>query len=154
MKIAFQVLGNDSWTGGVSYLKNLLHALRYSKKNNLTLALLNLDLKDKIPEGLQQEISEVINLPKFKKLTLLWTLHIIKKTMFKKSYSDEAYILKKHRVGIVFKPPITKKYTSISVLSFIPDFQHVHLPEMFSEKRKTLEIKCFSKLLNLQSELF
>jgi len=42
-------------------------------------------------------------------------------------------VLEKQAVTAVFGSEITHKYHKIATLTWLPDFQHVHLPEMFSK---------------------
>lgn len=145
MKIAFQIMGNDSWYAGVAHPKSILRALRYSRTNELTLCLLAPNSNGSIPDVLRQEVDEVINFPKFRRWTMEWVLDQAMKYAFKKNVQEERN-LKQHKVDVVFGHLIRDRYTKIPTLSWIPDFQHVHFPEMFSLQERLQRDRAFLRI--------
>ena len=44
--------------------------------------------------------------------------------------------LKRHEVDVLFGSCLLARYPTVATLSWIPDFQHVHLPSLFSEQER------------------
>lgn len=153
MKIAFQIIGNDAWYGGISYIRGFLYSLRSVNNNDLSLSLLvPFDRKD-VPLALSNEVDEIINLPQPKKRMIMpWRFSQILKKVFTKNLEEER-ILKRHNVNVVFRSVGDYRYADIPILSWIPDFQHIHFPEMFTDEERKKRDEVFFKISKLSTRV-
>lgn len=127
--VAFTVLGGNNWTGGISYLKNLLlslHSLEDSKRPEII--LLSSD-GDTIDKSIVPLVDRQVTIPTH--LSQGGLFGRIKKRVLS-SENDLAAFLKQNGVDCVFTLGNFGSRFSLPLLSWIPDFQHLHLPEMYS----------------------
>lgn len=126
IRIFFNINASSSWMGGLNYYKNLFTAI--SKVQSPALIPL-VDFDDEIPD-LLKENSKQINFY-FKRNIKFYIKKLI--NVFLKKDLDTSYNQKKiyknfdltsHSDKIKNKPNI----------QWIPDFQHIHLPDMFSKE--------------------
>lgn len=153
LKIAFHMVGGESWTVGEIYWRNLLYALRQAYDNTAKLYLLT-------PVGQQNasnhshnfgiDDSILYKLPQ--RWTPLWTINGISKRMLSRDFLMERF-LRKHQVNVVFSPPLAYTYQQIATLSWLPDFQHLHLPEMFSKAECLTRNRTFLNYARLATRL-
>jgi glycosyltransferase involved in cell wall biosynthesis len=131
--IAFCIMGGRDWTAGQIYMKNLLYVLHLIYNKEVTLNFLSLG-----ENQYSKEYSNIINADKIifyktpRRLTPLWTINEIIRRLLKYNIHMED-LLKKHGINIIFGPTLCYKYMNIATISLLPDFQHSHLPEMFSK---------------------
>ncbi len=133
MRIAFEIAGEDTWQAGISYMKTLIYALK--KKYGNDVALYSLSPVADTPGPIAEATGEVLKIPKFREWTLSWLVEGSIKYLF----SDDlrkTRILKRHEIDAVFSLLPFNRYGSVPTLSWIPDFQHIHLPEMFSASER------------------
>jgi glycosyltransferase involved in cell wall biosynthesis len=139
MKIAFYASANVSWYGGVTYLKNLFYAMHYTYGETIKFHPMLWEGNTEIPHELKSVTCDAIKIPSLQRWTLPWAFGAVKKRLFPHDCSCEENLLKKHKIDAVFGLIITKKYLNIPTLTWIPDFQHRRLPEMFSRE------ECFAR---------
>lgn len=137
IKILFNINASNSWIGGLNYYKNLFIAI--SKVENPKLLPL-IDSTNELPEELKRLAHEcdVLSKKEFK-YYIKWILnHLFKKSYklnnIKKIYLN--YSLSSHCPRISRKPNI----------QWIPDFQHIYLPELFSKEECINRNKSFYKI--------
>ncbi len=133
MRIAFHAMGSDLWYGGISHIRSFLYSLRLVNNSSLLLSLLVSPDKKEVPLDLSKEVENVIVLPPTRIIS--WRLNQMLRKVFTKNKKEEG-VLKRHKVSIVFRSLSDYGYTDIPTLSWIPDFQHIHLPEMFTDKER------------------
>jgi glycosyltransferase involved in cell wall biosynthesis len=133
MNIAFYAMGNKDWYGGVVHLKAILYALHYSYGASIKKYLIHHPHEALSGEEFRGLIDGRIIIAGPKRGSTLWLVGGMAKRLFSHSL-NERRILKKNNIDIVFGPCIQHGLGNIPILSFIWDFQHRHLPEMFSQK--------------------
>ncbi len=143
LKIAFHRAGGESCTFGPIYLRNLFYALRQLDRRELTLSLLaSIDEEDAQHYARSLKADEVILYTMPKHLTPLWAINGITKRLLSRNMAIER-VLREHQVTTVFGFMLVHKYRRIPTLSWLPDFQHLHLPKMFSEMERFSRTRTF-----------
>jgi glycosyltransferase involved in cell wall biosynthesis len=129
IKVAIPKIGVSSWTGGLTYQSNLLYAL-----NNFAP---NIEI---MPVG--SDDGNMMTGASWKPLarpTLVLVHRLLPQKIADISYRYYKKLtgsieLSKNTIDAVFSLGYYNESSDIATLSWIPDFQHVHLPEMFSEE--------------------
>jgi glycosyltransferase involved in cell wall biosynthesis len=129
MRIAFEIAGGDTWQAGISYIKTFIYALKHTYGDDV--ALYFLLPTTNIPEDTDETEGKVLNIDTHHKWTIPWGIEQAIKYGFLYDLS-KTRVLKRHDIDVVFGLSLLNRYGRIPTLSWIPDFQHIHLPEMFS----------------------
>jgi glycosyltransferase involved in cell wall biosynthesis len=131
-KIAFHLIGDERWHAGFVYLSNLLLALKQHAANNVTLSLMVRDSQSCVPEDLRSLVNEIVIYPKYRRWTIPWFVgRGSARILGRDLWSDNAM----KQLGVqVIAFGMAPHGTKIPVLAWLPDFQHVHFPEMFSDQ--------------------
>lgn len=161
LKIGLYPMGNESWFAGIVLLKNLLYALRHTYRDRVKFCLVARDANCSGLKNLQVQVDEVLLFPSFpiaRRLTFPWFVNGIMRRVFPrrdkiKNEIREGHLLKQHGVDVLFGPAIIDQYRQIPTLSWIWDFQHLHLPEMFSPKERFDRDELFSKTAKRASRI-
>ena len=132
IRIAFHVMGGAHWVAGKIYLRNLLYALRQAYSKDVQLYLMapaeENDVED-FTNFIQPDGVISYGSPKtwrfFRKIDRLINRMLSRDIMVEKA-------LRAHGIDVFFGPWLVYKYRQVPTLSWLPDFQHIHLPEMFS----------------------
>jgi glycosyltransferase involved in cell wall biosynthesis len=139
IKVGFVLSLDASWQGGINYYRNLFNAIYELPNRKLELLIF---LGHKNIQLIAEDLPEVkiIVSSAFDRYSLLWW---VRKFFQKIFYRDPVLwlMLRRYKVDILshFNEPVVFKQTP--VISWIPDFQHIHLPDFFSQK----EIKARNK---------
>ncbi len=153
LKIAFHTMGGESWIAGQIYLRNLFYALQQTCRNESRLFLL-------VPAGQQNienyahstQVDGVISYNIPQRWHPLWAANGLVKRLSSRDIIIER-VLRKHRIKVLFSPYFAYKYPKIATLSWLPDFQHVHLPEMFSEAERLSNDRIFLRCARLATRV-
>lgn len=131
LRIAYTPSGGDSWTGGLTYRKNLLAALKtYAPEVKLYL-LFERDVP--FPEQ-----GENVNYVKYPSKGGVLSALINKSTL--RLFSHDHLLAKTLKSMPEGKPDAVfpgrfRAGRGVAVLFWIPDFQHLHLPEMYAQSQ-------------------
>jgi glycosyltransferase involved in cell wall biosynthesis len=129
MRIAFEMARGDTWQAGISYIKTLVYALKHTYGDDVALYFLSTDIS--IPEDIGEAVEKVLRIGTYREWSTLWVGEEGIKRLF--AYDlRKTWVMKRHKVDVVFGLFPLHRSGSIPTLSWIPDFQHVRLPEMFS----------------------
>ena len=145
IKVGFIGSVSKEWMGGLNYFKNLLFAINSVEKKELEVFVFvgkKIDIETK---RMFQEYATVIEDSVFDRKSIKWFLSKIEKKIFKTNILLEN-ILKKHNIQILSHAAITN-LKNVKTINWIPDFQHIHLPQMFSEKEIQNRNNNFLKLI-------
>ena len=127
MKIAFEPAGGTAWQAGIWYFDSFIHPLKESYGNDVILYSFSPTASDN--HGQSEE--EVLKIPTSRKWAAIWMLEQAMKLLLGCNVVRFPF-LKYHKIDVVFGFLFLHRYGNIPILSWIPDFQHLHLPEMFS----------------------
>ncbi len=130
VRIAFFGYENFGWTGGLNYLKNLLQALSVQKERKVEAFVFVSRIAE--PKALEQfkPYATIITIPSFDPLEIL--CKISDKTL--KSNKHINYVSKKYKIDAISHSSVKGIRSSVKVINWIPDFQHLHLPGFFSDQ--------------------
>jgi glycosyltransferase involved in cell wall biosynthesis len=136
MRIAFQMPGDGQWVGGDIYLQNLFHALTRTATEKLELCVIptpGQTIKDEYARLLG--INKIITHDVMPKWGPAWVLNAAHKR-FRLTDQFGGKSLIRNGVDVFFGSIVLFKYSGIGTLSWLPDFQHVHLPDMFTDEER------------------
>jgi len=133
MRIAFEIADGDTWQAGISYIKTFVYALKHTYGNDV--ALYFLSPSTNIPGDLSEAEGEVLEIAHYRQWTTPWIIEEAIKYGFLYDLR-KTRVLKRHKIDVVFGLFLLNRFGRIPTLSWIPDFQHIHLPEMFSASER------------------
>ena len=132
--------------GGITYIHNLLSAIsKLDDKNIYPIIFSGEQVDDKVI-SLYKPYAEIIKSSTFDQGTTSWLINRASIRILGKDYYGDR-LLRNNRISVLshllypLKP--SRHYKTIG---WIPDFQHLHLPEMFSKSELGLRDTYFSKL--------
>ena len=141
---------SKEWMGGYNYFKNLLYAINVLGSNELKVFVFLGKKSSPLTKGMFKKYATVIEDSAFDRMSLKWFLIKIEERIFKTNYILE-FILNKYGIQVLSHSFITK-FKIIKTVNWIPDFQHIHLPEMFSKKELKNRDKTFLNVIK-QSDI-
>lgn len=131
-RVAFLLLDNFNWKGGFYYIKNLLHAVSTIDEPRIKpLFFVGRKTNSQLVDQLSP-YSTIIYSSFFDRYSLPWIAWRIIHKLTGSNFVIN-YILKKHKIDVLSHSNLENKGLDSKIINWIPDFQHVHLPEMFSE---------------------
>jgi len=133
MNVAFELLGGKEWTGGTAYMDNLFSALRKYCSNEIKIYLVAPKKDYRVDKRIRELVHKIIITDILSKHSIKWIRRKIEYTLFNKETIYEKLLLEK-RIDCIFARRIFGKNFGIPIVAWIPDFQYLHLPEMFSKR--------------------
>ncbi len=131
IRIAFPAY-NTGWTGGINYIRNLLIAISGLEQRRIEPFVLAGYKADSALLSLYEPYARIIQARMFDEYSFSWFRHQVQERFFGVDTQLENLILK-HRIDILSHYPVGLKSKAFyRTIGWIPDFQHLHLPEMFS----------------------
>jgi glycosyltransferase involved in cell wall biosynthesis len=132
LKIAFHVLGDAGWIFGRVYLRGLFAALRERFGSELGLYLLAPESQDGAGEFSRAVRADALLAYRtHRPWTAPWALDRAAQRLLARDLAKEN-VLRTQGIQALFGLQLAFASPKLATLSLIPDFQHVHLPEMFS----------------------
>jgi glycosyltransferase involved in cell wall biosynthesis len=130
-KIAFCLLGNKKdWDAGLVYITSLLRALQMTVDNKTFSPLVLSTEGSYVPQEIKELVHQNICYPTYQRWTVPWFLdQAVKKTL--RHDLNRSRFLSRHRIKVIAFGEAPQG-SRIPWLSWLPDFQHIHLPGMFS----------------------
>jgi len=142
MRIAFSLIGDTGWTGGSHYLKNLLKALHDTSSNSIECVLFTGHKRLPEVEPLQTYLSEIVFDESFSQWSPVWFVRHVAKAAFDKDLVIER-LFRRYGVEGVFHAGLFGRRFSLPCVNWIADFQHLHMPEMFSRQERKMRDRLF-----------
>ena len=125
------VLSQRSGWGGLNYFKNLFFALdTYAGKDIKLIVFVGKKTNAEVKEIFKKH-AIVIEDSLFDRKSTKWYISKIIEKLFNSKFFLER-ILQKYECDIISHSFITN-FKKIKTINWIPDFQHIHLPDMFSK---------------------
>jgi glycosyltransferase involved in cell wall biosynthesis len=131
------ILPAGHWLGGKIYLRNLFAALRLLPGNTITPVIFTgtrqADASSDFPE------LEIVATSMLDRKSSAW---LARKVIAKATGQDVLMrrLLQRHEVSVLSHSFHLGRQTAVKTIGWIPDFQHIHLPEFFSpEDRRQRE---------------
>ena len=144
IRVGFLVTYSNEWIGGVNYLRNLHYAISVNPENQIKpIIFMGLIVDSGIRKTLET-YAEIVQVPVLTKKSLSWFIWKITKKIFGTDVWLE-YVLRQFNVD-VFSHSDLQHTLRVKKVNWIPDFQHLHLPFMFSNKEIKSRNKAFKKI--------
>ncbi|MDD2448834.1 MAG: glycosyltransferase [Sulfurimonas sp.] len=131
IRVAFIGAVSKEWMGGLNYFKNLLYALSTIEKRELEVFVFVGKNTDEDIKTMFRQYAVVIEDSIFDRKSIKWFLHKIENKFFKTNFILES-VLKKYDIKVLSHSSIVR-LNGIKTINWIPDFQHLHLMDMFSQ---------------------
>jgi len=129
IRVAF-FLDHVAWLGGVNYYRNLFSAIQSVPEVMICPVVIT---------GLTSDISkfednvEVIRTSILERYTISWWISKFLIKIFPRRDYLLYLFLRKHRINLISHNCLLWKECKIPSIGWIPDFQHLHLPEFFDK---------------------
>lgn len=154
--VAFASMGGEYWTAGTHYLKNLFAALRsLTAEEQVEIVLLTPD--SDAPESLKPYVDRVLFTtgirggPGFWERQ--WNRFERRIGIDPEPKSALSAFLRDQDVDVLFSNTEYGPRFDVPLLSWIPDFQHRHLPEMFSPAELESRYQTLSRIAKYASRV-
>ena len=149
--VAFSDLSQGKWTAGGQYLWNLFLALRRTGAcSQLELVLLQAPGAGSGSSRLHSLVDRVIDAPAAPKAPGAWRRRargVLRRLRIDPQEEHQLGTHLRHQgVDVLFSNMQFGDRFPIPLLSWIPDFQHVHLPHLFSEQERQVRDHEFRKI--------
>lgn len=158
IKVAFWFDAPVEYSGGYNYIKNLIFASYQLKDKEIQFFIFFSN--DVLDENLNsfRPYATVVKTSILRRYSFFWFLNKILNRLFNSSFLLNT-ILKRHEIDILSHNwDIIYGLPKVKVLSWIPDFQYLHLPEFFPElnlkvqNKKNISLVEKSELVILSSK--
>jgi hypothetical protein len=133
IRVAFLLNFSKEYKGGINYIKNLLYTNTITKFPDIEFYVF-------VPSNIEKEYidifspyAKIVFTDIFVPKTIPWFLNkLFNRTL---SYQLPLYMLfKKHNINIVSHSFFWGRYKNLKTINWIPDFQCLHYPELWTEK--------------------
>jgi glycosyltransferase involved in cell wall biosynthesis len=151
IKVGYFGYDTSSWMGGVNYLKNHLIALK--KVDDYTTIKPFIFFKEKHDTDIKKIFEPLATCIVLKtKRPIPFFFKILDKLTGKKKLYFYRFYLRKFNINLIAQSDIETNKLNYKSIGWIPDFQHIHLPQLFS-KNELLERDNKYKTLISSSDL-
>jgi len=146
IKVGIPLVKNSNWLGGYNYIINLLEALDQIPNPRLEIIVFgSREIKDKL-SGQFKKIT-FINVSKNNPLGLLyWTTKFIGKYIGNNNLHE--LLLSYLGISVLAYSSPIGKLERVASICWIPDFQHIYLPNLFPKKEVFQRNKLFKSYIN------
>lgn len=151
IKIGCYSLGADIWPAGHVFFRSLLEALREARGNDLIVCLLQTERSGQVPDEIGKLIDEVIVTPAWRRWTLRWAVARGVRVVLRRDLLEEQFLRHRGVDVVVFGEALAGN--RIPALTWLPDFQHLRLPEMFSADECEGRTRTFRRLAERSSRV-
>jgi glycosyltransferase involved in cell wall biosynthesis len=149
MKIALSIMGDERWMAGEVIVRNLLQSVRELGRPDLRLALL-------APEGSDEDrlrsrypaADEHLRYPAPRRFSGAWLGNTLSARLLQRDLLLDRF-LRANEVDVLFGSWYPTRYPHVATMAWIPDFQHVHMPDMFSEAERAARDRNFAETARL-----
>lgn len=132
IKVGFIAPVSQEWMGGLNYFKNLLFAISSLKNKEIEpIVFIGKKVKKDVKE-MYSQYAKVIEHSMFDRNSFQWYMWKFLYNKFETTYVLEQLLIKE-KIDILSHSNIVG-LNICKTINWIPDFQHIYLPEMFSKK--------------------
>lgn len=132
IRVGFVGAVSKEWMGGLNYFKNLLFALDSLEEKKLEIFVFVGTKTDQEIKNMFNSYAQVIEDSMFDRKSLKWYLTKIEQKFLRTNFLLSNFF-KKYDVQVLSHASAAD-IKEIKIINWIPDFQHLHLPNMFSKK--------------------
>jgi len=132
IKVGFLLNFPLDYKGGINYLKNLFYAVHSFQKDNIEITLfVSSDISDEYI-NMFSPYAKIVKTSILKRKSPLWFISKVSGRFF--DYDIITYkLLKKHNIEVVSHSNFVFPSKKFKTLNWIPDFQYVHYPNLWTE---------------------
>lgn len=131
IRIAFPIY-DAGWAGGLNYIKNLLFAISRLKQRRIEPCVIAGYTTDPALLSLYEPYAQIIQTRIFDEKSFSWFCHVLQGRLHGADTQLD-HLLHKHQISIFSHYLVgVKRKAFYRTIGWIPDFQHLHLPEMFT----------------------
>ncbi|MEI9804966.1 MAG: glycosyltransferase [Pseudolabrys sp.] len=136
MRVGFVLSENEGWLGGINYFRNLLTAIYGLPERRIDPVVI-------VPANTSPAITdvcpqlEILRTPLADPGRPLWKMRRALQVYAGRDVAFEAY-LKTHKIDFLSHSGHLGRFCPIPTLPWIPDFQELHLPELFSKEERSV----------------
>ena len=130
-RVAFVDLTSNSWLGGINYFKNLLIAISKLDTKKIQPILFFGTKEDKKTINYFSSYGEIVQSKILDKDNFWGILNAVSMRLLNWSFSLERLFIE-NNIDVVSHSRFITNNKKIKTINWIVDFQHVHLPKMFS----------------------
>lgn len=145
IKVGFIGTITKEWMGGLNYFKNLLAALDTIENKELDVYVYVGKKTDTETKKMFKKYATVIECSLLDRKSMKWVLMKLEEKIFGTNFILEK-TLQKNNLDILSHSSITN-FRNLKTINWIPDFQHIHLPKMFSEREINQRNKKFLEMI-------
>jgi glycosyltransferase involved in cell wall biosynthesis len=153
MKIALSIMGDERWMAGEVIVRNLFASVGELNRRDVKMVLLAEAGQD---EGrLRQRYAaaqEFLFHPVARRFSTSWFKDKVTARVLERDRATSEFLLR-HEVDTLFGSTFQLRFPGIATLSWLADFQHVHLPEMFDEAERANRDRAFERATRLATRL-
>jgi glycosyltransferase involved in cell wall biosynthesis len=147
IKVGFWFDAPLGYSGGINYLNNLLYALSLVNDGTVKPYIF---FTHEVPEGTERQFSKYATVVRTKILsrwTLQWFVHKVLYKVFNSMARVNA-LLKRHGISVVSHVWfVFKGQPPFKIIAWIPDFQYLHLPELFPNLDPNVETRVNQQII-------
>ena len=142
IRVGFIINFSDaSWTGGANYFTNLLHAITGSERIEPVIIMGRNTSPVILPEFPDvDKIHTDVGNPARK-----WLVRRAAEKLYGRHFVTEQF-LRSHNIAVLSHSGHLGRRSRFPTIGWIPDFQHVRLPEFFSEQERQSRDRWFTQL--------
>ena len=134
IRVAFPDLGYGGWMGGVNYLRNLLFAISKLEKPRVEPVVLFGRRSDPRVAAMYRPLAELQFTSLMDEKSMFWMAHKLQRRLLGADPLLWLY-LRRHRIDVISHYSCRARTVGTQgTIGWIPDFQHLHLPAMFSQE--------------------
>jgi len=149
IRIGFPILGSTGWMGGVTYFRNLLYAISRLDDRKIEPIIIAGQNTDPKVLSLYEPYAEIVTARFLDENTMPWRLHLLQARLFGKDSQLDRLMIK-HDIHLLSHCTKGVKGNRLyRTMGWIPDFQHLHLPDMFSSQELTRRNTIYAKIATL-----
>jgi glycosyltransferase involved in cell wall biosynthesis len=142
-----------NWTGGISYFSNLINALNKLQPTKPVISLVTNTNNNSVMSDIERQGDKVLvaNYPTPSPNIGVRLLNKFQQQLgiFKKSPHPLGKFLKSQGIDALFSNSHYGDNFPLPLICWIPDFQHVHYPEMFSKKELSDRDRLFHEITRI-----
>ncbi|WP_114937657.1 glycosyltransferase [Mucilaginibacter endophyticus] len=143
---------SKEYKGGINYLKNLLYASHSEAPGYIHYTFF-------VPSDLDQDIidaflpyAQVIKTNVLKRKSMPWYIDKVSDKLFKKNLLL-INLLKKYKIEIVSHSNFFSRFGKLKIVSWIPDFQLYHFPDLWSASERNWMINLNKKVVKYSDRI-
>jgi glycosyltransferase involved in cell wall biosynthesis len=146
IKVGFLLNFPLDYKGGINYLKNLFYAVHSFQKDNIEITLfVSSDISDEYI-NMFSPYAKIVKTSILKRKSPLWFISKVSGRFL--NYDIITYkLLKKHKIEVVSHSNFVFPSKKIKTLNWIPDFQYVHYPNLWTEAQLKATEKLHENLI-------